>query len=157
VVLRTETGQTLSRVTVSYKGEQWRRNSSADKLAFSYRQSSSDITDLEPSPLEGSSWIAVSGLDFDSLIFGTATGLNGNLNGESPSQTFVVTVPNQSFLALRWRDEGGTGGELGMAIDDLSVTVLSVPEPGAMLLVGVACAVCALPRGGRKLFGTRRG
>jgi len=126
----------LSNILISYVGEQWRRQASAQTLAFSYQISSSPIAGT----LTGS-WTARSALDFTAPQTGTAGALNGN---DSANQVTFSSVPldlsgslaNGEYLMLRWYKTGTSSP--GLAVDNFQLQV--VPEPGsaAMLIAGGA-------------------
>ena len=75
-----DTGKAITNLTITYTGEEWRNGGNTDTqtLAFSYRISSSPITD--PDPANTNTWTAVSALDFNTPTVGTnASALDGNL------------------------------------------------------------------------------
>ncbi len=121
-----DTGKAITNLTITYTGEQWRNggNAASQTLAFSYRISSSPITD--PDPGNTNTWTAVSALDFVSPTVGTnASALDGNLatNRQAFSNVLLpgaVVLPGQEIF-LRWFDANDVGNDHALAVDDLSV------------------------------------
>lgn len=117
---KNDTGSTITALTVSYTGEQWRNggNATAQTLSFDYRQAAT-VTDLT------GTYTAVPALNFTTLInTTTAAALDGNAtaNRTSLSQTIMVSIPAGEEIMLRWTDLNDTGNDHGVSIDDLSVT-----------------------------------
>lgn len=129
-----DTSNTVTSLTVTYTGEQWRNggNATAQKLDFQYLVNATDIS--------SGTWIDVDDLDFTGPIAtATAATLNPPATA-SLSHTYTVTVnPNQEIW-IRWSDINDTGNDHGLGVDDLSVsatfstintpTVTSSPTPG---------------------------
>jgi hypothetical protein len=153
VVFQNNTAQTITAITVAYTGEQWRGNNVvADSLRFSFKASSSAITDFVP--LAGETplgWTASPDLKFVTPVLGGTTALEGNnpANWRRLSATLPVTVLPGEFLALRWydADDGGAGVlDSAMGVDDVKVSFLTsvVPEASSfwfgalMATVGLA-------------------
>lgn len=121
------TGGTISSLTVSYAGEQWRDGGNAtpvtQPLAFQYQVASAGtITDAD-TPTTG--WVNAAALNFVSPIATTTAGaLDGNAaaNRVALSSTITVTVNAGQEIWIRWQDINDTGNDHGLAIDDLSVT-----------------------------------
>ncbi|MCS6990742.1 MAG: T9SS type A sorting domain-containing protein, partial [Chitinophagales bacterium] len=120
VAITNTTGSTLTTVSVSYTGEQWRNGASGvvNLLDFAYQLNASSIT--------SGTWTDVNPLDFASIHnSGTAGALNGNLaaNRTSISHTYSLTIAPGDVLWLRWSDIDNTGSDHGLAVDDLTVTL----------------------------------
>ena len=130
VKLTNSTGSTITSLSISYNGEQWRNggNTSAQQLDFQYQVvSPGTITDAN-TPSTG--WLDFDTLDFVSPTVGaTAAALDGNAaaNRTAKSGTLTVTVNNGQEIWLRWKDTNDAGNDHGLGIDDLSVT----PNGGA--------------------------
>ncbi|WP_310379916.1 hypothetical protein, partial [Flavobacterium sp.] len=115
------TSQTLTSISVSYTGEQWRNgsNTNTQKLAFDYQVNAVSI-------LSGT-WTPNTVLDFTSLINTSAAAIA--LDGNAPANrgvkmaTFPVSVPAGQTIWLRWTDVNDSGNDHGLAIDDLSATL----------------------------------
>jgi uncharacterized protein YdeI (BOF family) len=124
--LKNSSGATLSSVTISYNGEQWRNggNVNANKLAFSYSISSTAFTAVSINPTD-SSYVGVSNLDFTSPIVGaTAAALDGNLAANRTAISYTISginFPDGSEMMIRWFDADDVGSDHGIGIDDLVV------------------------------------
>ncbi|MDI1338015.1 MAG: MBG domain-containing protein [Lacunisphaera sp.] len=123
VTLVNTTGQTITYVTVSYTGEQWRHGSTAtpNKFAFAYAAGAVDINT--------GTFANFTALDFTAPNT-SAANLNSPLDGNAaanrvPNITATITgltwAPGQT-LVLRWTDVDDTGSDDGIAIDDFSFT-----------------------------------
>jgi len=126
-----DTAQTITNITVTYTGEQWRNggNTTPQTLSFSYRVSNSPIT--TPDAPNTGSWTSVSALSFTSPI-ATSSGaaLDGNVAANrhvfsSIELTGASVAPGQEIF-LRWLDLNDAGNDHGLAVDDLSVTFNSI-------------------------------
>lgn len=121
VRLQNDSGQIITTIEVQYTGEQWRTASGTPQvLAFSYRQSAGDITDLTTG-----TYTNAAVLNFTTPINTTpASGLNGNdpANRQIIRATIAVSVPVGEEIMLRWLDVDDVGTDHGAGIDDLIVT-----------------------------------
>lgn len=117
---QNDTGQNISTIEIQYVGEQWRTASgNPQALAFSYRQSAGDITDLTTG-----TYTNVPVLNFTTPINVTpASGLNGNdpANRLLIRATISVSVPAGEEIMIRWLDIDDTGTDHGAGVDDLLV------------------------------------
>lgn len=132
--LKNNTGTTITSLVISYVGEQWRNSgAAAQTINFSYRISSAPITTLSvatslPVP---PGYTGVPALDFTSPVSGTAVAigaLNGNAAVNRTTKTATITslsVAPGAEIMLRWYDADQPGDDHGLAIDDVSVTVLT--------------------------------
>ena len=116
-----DTGNTITSITVSYTGEQWRNggNTSQHKLSFDY-QVGGTVTSLTTG-----TWTPVTSLDFTGPIaVSTAAALDGNAaaNRVAISAPFAVSIAAGQEIMLRWNDPDDTGSDHGLAVDDLTVT-----------------------------------
>jgi len=131
------TGNTITSMSVSYTGEQWRAgdtNPLVDSLLFEYSLNATSTGDTS------ATWIAVSALNFLSPNpTGTinAGSLDGNLAGNQSalSSTITATVANSNTVHLRWRDIDLAGSDDGLAVDNFTMTVTTSggPLPPALL------------------------
>ena len=131
VRLSNSTGSTITSLTVSYTGEQWRNSAAAAQtVAFSYRVGANLGNTLADFNTLGT---AVPQLDFISPVTGgTAGALNGNLPANRVDISFTITglsIANGQEILLRWSDPDHTGNDHGLAIDDFSVVASGIP-PG---------------------------
>jgi hypothetical protein len=138
VLLQNTSGSTVTDIKVSYTLEQWRNgnNTSAQPLTFYYKISNSPITDLNPN--SNATWTAVPALTLSSLInTATAAALDGNnaLNRTSLANIALagISVPNGSYVMLKWDDINNSGNDHGLAIDDVTVNWTVPPSADATL------------------------
>jgi predicted extracellular nuclease len=138
-----DTGATITSLTISYAGEQWRLGTSgrADRLDFQYSTSATSL-----SSSGAGVWIDVDALDFSSPVTtGTVGLLNGNVNrtGLSAKITGLSLAPGATFW-IRWVDFDAAGADDGLAIDDFSLTpglVDAAPSVSAVVPVDGAADV----------------
>ena len=141
--LQNNTADPLGNVTISYTGEQWRNggNANVQTMYFTYRTSSSPITD--PTPGNESLWTAFATLNFDTPITGTtAMPLDGNAPGNYKVFSNVllpgVTLNPGDEIFLRWYDINDPGNDHGFGVDDFAVSFsVVVPEPACAALAGL--------------------
>jgi MYXO-CTERM domain-containing protein len=135
------TGSTITRLTISYTGEQWRLGtlSREDRLDFSYSTNATSLT--------SGTYTSVSALNF---IAPTTTGTTGALNGNavgnqsSISSTIVsLSIPSGSTFWIRWSDFNASSSDDGLAVDNFSVSAIPEPSTAAALLGFVALAGAA--------------
>lgn len=145
------TGTTITSVTISYTGEQWRLGTAgrgADRIDFQY---STDATSLT-----SGTWTDHNPLDFSSPVTtGTVGALDGNAaaNRTTISGTIIgLNIPNGTTLWIRWTDFNASGSDDGLAVDEFSLiaagtvagspsaTGLADPNP---VLAGTATSLSA--------------
>ncbi len=125
-----DTASSVSNISVSYTGEQWRSGgeNTPHILAFSCRVDSLPITNS----YAGGNWSNFPALNFVSPTPTTAaTALDGNAATNrvvfsSVVLTGVVVHPGQE-LFLRWLDVDNSGFDDALALDDLTVAFGTVP------------------------------
>jgi hypothetical protein len=119
VRLVNQTGQTLTRFSVSYTGEQWFKSSAATAhtLVADYL--------FDASSLQAGGWTRLGALTFTSPVTSAgAAALDGNAPGNS--STLVATVsgitwaPGQE-LWIRFSDLDEAGAEHGLAVDNFAL------------------------------------
>jgi predicted extracellular nuclease len=123
VRLTNNTGSTITSLDISFFGEQWRNGgvAAAHALDFQYQVASTGVI----TGIASGTWLDFDSLDFTSPTTSTtAAALDGNAaaNRTAKASTLMVTVNNGQEVWLRWSDIDNTGGDHGLAIDDLSVT-----------------------------------
>lgn len=118
------TGQAITSVTISYRGEQYRNNgnTSAHSLLVSYRTGSS-LTDVT-----ASGFTSVPALTFTSPVAtGSAAAVDGNVAGMVPlSATIDLSsspLADGSEIMIRWMDLNDANNDHTLAIDDVTVSV----------------------------------
>lgn len=139
-----DTTITLSNLTVSYTGEQWRNangtNAVTNVLTFWYRSTNSPIT--SPDPSTNFSWTAVPELFFQSPVVTSTTNAGVALNGNAADNRQVfVSIPVVNFalspgeeLFLRWLKKDDAGSDAGLALDDLMVSFAAAQQPAAVVV-----------------------
>jgi uncharacterized protein len=134
---QNDTGVTLTSMTISYWGEQWRQANGSGTLEFQYL-----IGNPAGNDISAGTWTSFTGLNFNSLHTGSALALDGN---NATNRIFISgtinglsIATNQNFW-IRWRylDDPNTQPLLG--IDNFQLQV--VPEPSTYALVGLGAAV----------------
>jgi hypothetical protein len=122
VQVKNSTGQTITSLTISYTGEQWRCGAASrtDQLDFQYS--------LNATSLSTGTWVDNNVLDFISPNT-TATGaLDGNAAANKTVRSAVISglsIPNNAIFWLRLNDADASGADDGLAIDDFSIQLNS--------------------------------
>jgi predicted extracellular nuclease len=131
VRVSNDTGATITSLTVSYTGEQWRNSAApAQTLEFSYRLGTGLGDALADFTTGG---VLVPQLSFTSPVTGgTAAAIDGNLPQNRVALSYTITglslSPGAEVL-LRWTDVDHSGSDHGLAIDDLTITADGGGEP----------------------------
>jgi hypothetical protein len=148
VKLTNNTGSTITSLSVSYTGEQWRAGGCtptpctpvAQTVDFQYQVANSSVITDANTPSTG--WLDHDPLDFTSPSPGTSTAaaLDGNAaaNRTALSSTINVTVGAGQEVWLRWKDINHPNNDHGLAIDDFSVTAHTTLAPTPPTGVGAA-------------------
>lgn len=120
--LINNTGSTINSITVTWTGEEWRKenNAAAHTLNLYYQTSATAITNLT-----SGSWITAPST-FTSPITGatTAAVLDGNASANRVSNisvTITVSIAAGSEIMLRWEDLNDSGNDHLLAIDDVTL------------------------------------
>lgn len=135
VVVRNDTGATMTSLTVSYALEQWRQGGTNrfDGFTFSYSTSTTALT--------GGTYTNLATLD-SSAPNGGATGnvaLNGNLAGNRTIVTATIsglTIAPSGTILLRWTDTDAAGADDAIGIDDLAAAANGAATPTAACSTG---------------------
>jgi hypothetical protein len=124
-------------VTIGFDGEQWRNggNAAAQSMSFEYAFGATLAT--------ATGWSTPGGFVWSSPVVGTTAGaVDGNAAGlvAGKGGTIATNWAPGETLWLRWVDLNNTGNDHGLAIDNFSLSVSAIPEPGtwALLLAGLA-------------------
>lgn len=145
VSFTNNSGSTLDGFSFAYSGEQW-RNGGATSPATSTAQTMVMEFGFGATFATVSGWTAPGGAaDFTSPVFGTSTAaaVDGNvagiLSGRGGSFSNLAWAPGQT-LWLRFVERNDSGNDHGLALDNFSIAVTPVPEPGAwtLMLAGLA-------------------
>ena len=120
------TGTTLTSLTLSYTGEQWRLGTAArtDRLDFQYS--------LNATSLATGTWVDVDALDFTTPNTVTTGAKDGNLTANQIAITSTITglsIPNGATFYIRWNDVDASGADDGLAIDDFTVAATGGSGP----------------------------
>ncbi len=114
------TGATITSLSISYTGEQWRLGTAGrnDRLDFQY---STNATNLN-----NGTYTDVNTLDFTGPI---STGATGALDGNAATNRVAISgvinglgIASGATFFIRWNDADVTGADDGLAIDDFSLT-----------------------------------
>jgi len=125
--LVNNTGSAISSITVTWTGEQWRRdNTVAQSMNLSYQQGAT-VTDL----LSGT-WTSASSTFSSPNNTGAASALDGNAPGNRSagiSVTITVNIPAGEEIMLRWDDLNDSGNDHHLALDDVTVNAAAASAP----------------------------
>lgn len=117
------TGATVTALSISYRGEQWRLGATGrnDRLDFQYS--------LDATSLATGAWTDANQLDFTApLADGTAGALDGNANGAAVTAPISsLNVANGATFWIRWTDFDAAGADDGLGVDDFSLTPSTTP------------------------------
>jgi trimeric autotransporter adhesin len=124
---QNNTSTTISSLTITYAGEQWRLGAIGrnDKMDFQYS--------LDATSLSTGTWTDVNDLDFIAPVSAGTTGvLDGNAAANRVTVTFTLSglnIANASSFWIRWNDADATGSDDGLAIDDFSISAADATSP----------------------------
>ena len=134
VLVRNNTGATITSLGISYALEQWRQGGTGrfDRLNFAYSTSATSVI--------GGAYTTLTALDGIAPQGGATTGaLNGNLpaNRVQVSGTIsgLALAPNSTIL-LVWNDFNAAGSDDSLGVDDLSITPNGAAAPTAACSAG---------------------
>lgn len=118
IQVRNSTGQTITSLTISYAGEQWRCGTAGrtDQLDFQYS--------LNATSLSNGTWTDANTLDFASPSTTTIGARDGNAAGNRSIKSATITgirIPNNAVFWLRWTDFDASGADDGLAVDDFTL------------------------------------
>ncbi|MCI0538344.1 MAG: hypothetical protein L0Z50_24315 [Verrucomicrobiales bacterium] len=118
------TGETISMLSISYTGEEWRLGVAArtDRLDFQYSTDAASLTT--------GSWTDADTLDFTTPNTVTTGAKNGNSSGNFTSISSSITglsIANGATFWIRWLDVDASGADDGLAVDNFNLT--AIPEP----------------------------
>lgn len=116
--VRNRTGQTITSLTITYNGEQWRCGTAGrtDQLDFQYS--------LNATSLSNGTWTDANALDFVSPFTTTVGARDGNNTANRTARSATITglsIPNNAIFWLRWTDFDASGADDGLAIDDFTL------------------------------------
>ena len=136
--LKNNTGSPITALTVTWTGEQWRKdNAASQSLVLGYQQGAT-VTDL----IAGT-WTSASST-FTSPNPGTGGLLDGNaaLNRSvGLIANITVSIPAGEEIMLRWEDLNDAGNDHFLAIDDVTVNA-TVSGGGCDIALGTPSTNC---------------
>jgi hypothetical protein len=118
VQIRNSTGSTITSITISYTGEQWRCGATGrtDQLDFQYSTSATSLST--------GTWTDVNTLDFASPSTTSTGAKDGNAAANRTVKSATITglsIANNTNFWLRWNDLDASGADDGLSIDDFSI------------------------------------
>jgi Bacterial Ig-like domain/Secretion system C-terminal sorting domain len=118
VQLRNSTGATITSLSVSYTGEQWRCGTAArnDQLDFQYS--------LNATSLSTGVWTDVNTMDFASPNTSTTGAKDGNAIANRTAKSTIITglsIANNAIFWISWTDLDASGADDGLSVDDFSI------------------------------------
>jgi hypothetical protein len=118
--LKNTTGASISSITVTWTGEEWRRTTGAGASTISlFYQTGTTVTDL----ITGT-WTSASSV-FTAPNLGATIALDGNATGNRTAGitvTIPVSLAAGDEIMLRWEDLNDVGTDHCIAIDDVTVS-----------------------------------
>jgi hypothetical protein len=134
--------ETIIAINIQYHGEQWRLGATGrnDRMDFQFSATASSLSTVGV-------WTDVDSLDFIAPISSGTTGAkDGNAGANSATVSSSITGLNFApggNLWIRWSDFDAASSDDALAVDDISITYVTVPEPtmalaflsGVMLIV----------------------
>lgn len=116
--IKNTSGSIITKLKVSYKGEQWRLGtvSRKDSLLFQYSTDASSLTT--------GTWTTVSQLHFATPNIGTVGAKDGNdpLNFQNIVYTIRnLNIPGNAVFFIRWSDFNASGSDDGLAVDSFCI------------------------------------
>jgi uncharacterized protein len=119
------TGTSITAVSISYVGEQWRLGTSNRTTAPNVEKNDFQFS-TDATSLSSGNWTNVDTLDFTSPI---STGTVGALDGNAPANRVAISsminslsIANGSTFYIRWQDLNVSGSDDSLAVDDFSLT-----------------------------------
>ena len=118
VQIKNSTGLTITSLTISYTGEQWRCGTAGrtDQLDFQYS--------LNATSLSTGTWVDNNALDFVSPSTTSVGAKDGNAAANRTLRTAVISglsIANNAIFWLRLNDLDASGADDGLAMDDFSI------------------------------------
>ncbi|HLO88904.1 MAG TPA: choice-of-anchor I family protein [Nostocaceae cyanobacterium] len=132
VSFTNNTGSTITSLTISYRGEQWRLGATGrtDRLDFQYS--------LDATSLSTGTWNNFDSLNFSSVITSGTTGaIDGNAAGNSSNVSGTISglnIANGATFYLRWQDFNASGADDGLAIDNFSLSIPNTTTAGVTIV-----------------------
>jgi hypothetical protein len=137
VLLTNNTGGTISGISLSYRGEQWRVNQSTpssgpEQLRLYF---GTDPATGFTSMGSAFDFIAPTNAPTNTALDGNAAANSATISG---NYTFPTPLANGQTFYVRWLDwNDNATADHPLAIDNVVIQGLGVPEPGSLALVGL--------------------
>ena len=138
VSFTNNTGSALNGFTLGFDGEQWRNggNATAQSMVMQYGFGASFASvGTWTAPGGSFDWTSPVATATAAAVVGNTAGLVAGLGG-----AVTTTWASNDTLWVRWIDRNDAGNDHGLAIDNVTLSVSAVPEPGsyALMLAGLA-------------------
>ena len=116
--IQNNSGTSITKLKISYTGEQWRlgTESRPDKLSFQYSLNATSLTT--------GTWTDVTSLDFIAPVTLVIGAKDGNAAGNKTSITYTIrnlSIPNGAVFLIRWNDFNASGSDDGLGVDDITI------------------------------------
>jgi hypothetical protein len=119
--IQNNSGTTITKLKISYTGEEWRLGATdrADKLSFEYS--------LDATSLSNGTWTPVINLDFITPNFSAAAGVGAKDGNNITNRTSLVytirnlNIPSGAVFLIRWSDFNASGSDDGLSVDDFTI------------------------------------
>ena len=139
------TGSTVSNLTITYTGEQWRKataRTTPDSISFLYSLNATGLG------INSGTWVGATALNFitPAANYGstvTSGLLDGNLSVNRQTLSFTLTglsIANGQSIWLAWVDRNVAGTDDGLAIDDVSVVACAGTPSSAITSNTTICS-----------------
>ena len=142
VQIVNNTGSALTSISLSGFRELWRLSSAnVNTVSAAYAVGNGTLTATNYlNPTNNAAFTAIPTLDLvgTPLGFNDASDGNAAANRAAVAGTVVANIPVGGSIFFRWVDVDEAGNDAGLALDDLTVTAVAVPEPTGVCLVGFA-------------------
>jgi endonuclease/exonuclease/phosphatase family metal-dependent hydrolase len=117
--IQNKTRQTLTSMTITYAGEQWRLGTAGrqDKLDFQYSLNATSLTD--------GTWLDVDSLDFiaPTTVGANGSALDGNAAANRTNRSATIgslSIPTEATFWIRWLDVNASSADDALGIDDFT-------------------------------------
>ncbi|HEX6172308.1 MAG TPA: Ig-like domain-containing protein, partial [Chitinophagaceae bacterium] len=134
--IQNSSGTSITKLKISYTGEQWRlgAESRLDKLSFQYSLNATSLTT--------GTWTDVTSLDFIAPVTLAIGAKDGNAAGNNTSITYTIrdlSIPNGAVFMIRWNDFNASGSDDGLGVDNFTIEAnpVDVTPPAIVSLTPV--------------------
>lgn len=151
--LTNNTGDTIRQISISFTQENWRSSTNAiNTHTAGWALGSGTVTSANYLTASGFNSIADLNLVGPAAV-ATNGALDGNLSANQVARSTTLSgieVAQGQSIFFRWQDFNDAGNDAGLAIDNFSLSVTSVPEPASLALMGTVLGAGGLFRFRRK-------